>query len=273
MSKKLVNFPSKIAQPDVWQRIHGIWDHLTEFDVARTDEALLFLLRELKDLANADDAIWVAVVKMAHGEAAKRDHQLGWRGRAVVHLEWTDLKRNVVAEAMKAQEVDGGVPSSIEMAKLAGTFRTIVLRELHDMESFTQTEHYRACFLPFDITDRMWCVFPVNQDCEVAFILDRFGTRPHFSRRDKELVSAVLRGLKWFHRQTMLSYGVTLGGTRLSNRERSLLGCLLGPNTEKEIAEELGLATSTARGYIKDLYRKFGVRGRAGLTALWLSGQ
>jgi len=250
--------------------ISGIWDKLADFDATRTEEAQLFLMRELKRLVGADDAVWVGVVRMAYGEAARRDHQLGWRGRAVLHLEWTDLKREVVAAAMKAQERDGGVDSSIEMAKRAGVFRTLVLRELHDMKVFVHSEHYKSCFIPFDITDRLWCVFPVNEDCEVAYILDRFGDRPGFTEQDKQAVATVLRPIKWFHRETMLAHGVMLGDKRLTPRERSLCSRLLGKQTEKEIAQSLGLTLSTTRGYIKALYAKVGVQGRAGLMALWL---
>jgi len=250
--------------------VFTIWDRLADFDATQTEDALLFLLQELKKLVGADDAVWIGAVRLAHGKAAERDHQRGWRGNVVVHLEWTDLKRQLVASAMKAQEIDGGIPSFIELARQAGNFRVRVLRELHDMAAFTQTEHYRACFVPFDITDRMWCVFPVNEDCEVAFILDRFGDRPGFSPRDQQLLAATLRGLRWFHRQAMLFHGVMLGGERLSPRERSLCACLLGNRTEKQIAVSLKLTFSTTRTYIKALYKKFGVKGRAGLMALWL---
>jgi DNA-binding CsgD family transcriptional regulator len=249
--------------------IHDLWDRLADFDATRGEEALFFLMRELKRLAGADDAVWIGFVRMAHGEAAGGDHQFGWRGKAIVHLEWTDLKRQVVADAIKAQEVDGGVPSATELLRRAGSFRTLTLREVHDMESFTRTEHYRACFAPFGITDRMWCIFPVNADCEAVYILDRFGG-PWFTERDKQTVSAALRGIKWFHRRTMLFHGVMLGDGRLTPRERSLLARLLSDSTEKEIAADLGLAESTTRDYIKNLYRKFGVRGRMGLAALWL---
>lgn len=250
----------------------AVWDGLAEFDASRTDEALRYLMAELKRLAGADDAVWIGVVRLAHGNEARRDHQLGWRGRVVVHLEWTELKRKVVAAAMKAQEVDGGVPSSIEMAKLAGNFRTLTLRELHDMETFTRTEHYRSCFVPFGISDRMWCVFPVNEDCEVAYLLDRVGDRPHFSELEKRLVASTLRPLKWFHRASMLFHGVMLGNARLTARERSLCARLLGRESEKEIASSLGLTLPTTRSYIRELYRKLGVQGRTGLMALWLGG-
>jgi DNA-binding CsgD family transcriptional regulator len=260
-------------QAESWDHhLCGIWDQLADYPAAKTHEALLCLMRKLKELVNADDAVWIAVVRIAHGAAARRDHQLGWRGRVVTHLEWTDLKQSVVASSMKAQETDGGVPSSIEMAKRAGCFRTLTLRELHDMESFSQTEHYRTCFVPFGITDRMWCVFPVNEDCEVAFILDRMDDRPRFSTDEKNLVSAALRPLKWFHRSCVMAHGVTLGGCRLTPREKSLCTLLLGTQTEKEIAVSLGLKLPTTRGYIQALYRKFGVKGRTGLMGLWLGG-
>jgi DNA-binding CsgD family transcriptional regulator len=251
-------------------RIHSVWDRLSDFDAPQTEQAMLFLMGELKRLFAADDAVWIGVVRMAHGDEAHRDHQRGWRGRAVVHLEWTALKRSVVADAMKAQEIDGGVPSSIEMAKVAGHFRTLTLRELHDLRTFEKTEHYRACFIPFDITDRLWCVFPVNADCEIAYILDRRGKRRGFTKRDKEIVASTLRGLKWFHRQTMLAHGVMLGDGRLTAGERKLMSRLLTGHPEKEIAEDLGLSFATTRSYIKTLYKKFGVHGRAGLMALWL---
>ena len=173
---------------------------------------------------------------------------------------------------MKAQEREGGVDSSVAMAKLAGKFRTLTLRELHDMETFARSEHYRTCFVPFNITDRLWCVFPVNEDCEVAYILDRYGDRPGFTERDKQALSAALRPIKWFHRATMLAHGVMLGDKRLTPRERSLCSRLLGKQSEKEIAQSLGLKISTTRGYIQALYEKLGVQGRAGLMALWLGG-
>jgi DNA-binding CsgD family transcriptional regulator len=45
---------------------------------------------------------------------------------------------------------------------------------------------------------------------------------------------------------------------------------LLTERVEKEIAHELGITIATTHTYITDLFRKFGVSGRSGLTALWL---
>ena len=48
------------------------------------------------------------------------------------------------------------------------------------------------------------------------------------------------------------------------------MNLLLTERVEKEIAYELALTLATTHTYITVLFRKFGVSGRSGLTALWL---
>jgi len=66
-------------------------------------------------------------------------------------------------------------------------------------------------------------------------------------------------------------HDLLLASAPLAPREREVLELLLTEATEKQIAERLGLAVSTTHAYITGIYRKFGVRGRAGLMSLWLS--
>ena len=61
-----------------------------------------------------------------------------------------------------------------------------------------------------------------------------------------------------------------LGGCQLRLPRPRVLNLLLTEAGEKQIAERLGLAVSTTHSYITGIYRKFGVRGRAGLMSLWL---
>ena len=51
------------------------------------------------------------------------------------------------------------------------------------------------------------------------------------------------------------------------------MALLLTEATEKQIAVQLGLAVSTTHQHVVTLFRKFGVRNRAGLMSLWLSGR
>ena len=80
----------------------------------------------------------------------------------------------------------------------------------------------------------------------------------------------MLRGVKWFHRQLMLCQGLLLAKTPLTAVEQKIVSRLLTDKSEKEIAHELGQSFHTTHWYVREIYRKFGVNGRAGLMALWL---
>ncbi|SEQ30331.1 regulatory protein, luxR family [Azotobacter beijerinckii] len=69
----------------------------------------------------------------------------------------------------------------------------------------------------------------------------------------------------------MLNRGLQLASVPLAPYERKVLQLLLTEATEKQIAERLGLAVSTTHSYVTSVFRKFGVRGRAGLMSLWLN--
>jgi DNA-binding CsgD family transcriptional regulator len=68
----------------------------------------------------------------------------------------------------------------------------------------------------------------------------------------------------------MLHHGLLIAKAPLTPTERRLLNLLLTERVEKEIACDLDLTLATPHTYIAGLFRKFGVSGRAGLTALWL---
>ncbi len=57
----------------------------------------------------------------------------------------------------------------------------------------------------------------------------------------------------------------------LSPRLRQVLICLLQGDGEKQVAARLGVRRPTVHGYVTTLYRRFGVSGRAELTAQFLS--
>lgn len=57
----------------------------------------------------------------------------------------------------------------------------------------------------------------------------------------------------------------------LTPTERKVLHLLLTEASEKGIANQLGLATSTTHQHVIAIFRKFGVRSRAGLMSLWLN--
>jgi DNA-binding CsgD family transcriptional regulator len=103
--------------------------------------------------------------------------------------------------------------------------------------------------------------------------LDKTTPGARFSAHDSALAAHTLRGIKWFHRQLLLGHGLVAAQRPLTASERRVVRLLLTEQTEKEIAQSLGLGFDTTHKRVTEIYRKFGVRSRTGLMALWLGGR
>ncbi|WP_374534115.1 response regulator transcription factor [Phenylobacterium sp.] len=151
--------------------------------------------------------------------------------------------------------------------RAVGEFRTYALRRDLPAAWFA-SPFYEAYYGRFGTVDAAWVGFPLNNDAESHF---GFYSRAALTEEDIALVAYALRGLKWFHRQVMLTSGPLIAKAPLTPTERKVLRLLLTKASEKNIAEQLGLAVSTTHQRIVALFRKFGVRSRAELMSLWLS--
>jgi DNA-binding CsgD family transcriptional regulator len=89
--------------------------------------------------------------------------------------------------------------------------------------------------------------------------------------RTVDQIRDTLRGLVWFQRQLMYRHGLSLVEQPLTAMERRVIRHLLSEKSESGIAATLKQSEHTTHSHIKEIYRKFGVKGRAGLTAIWLS--
>jgi DNA-binding CsgD family transcriptional regulator len=160
------------------------------------------------------------------------------------------------------------------IAGLAGKFRIHRLRDgFVDFEAFQRTPHYDIYHRQLGVDDRLWVVSPIGPDAESYFIFDKRRQGARFTDADAELASHVLRGLTWFQRQLMNSYGLPVVESPLTAMERRVVRLLLSDKSEKEIATALKQSPHTAHGHIKEIFRKYGVQGRVGFLALWLSGR
>ena len=121
-----------------------------------------------------------------------------------------------------------------------------------------------------EVRDRLNATFAISPTLEVTFTLDAHLNQRDFVERDVHFAQALLLGLKPLALRMALSHGLLEGQGRLSPRERETLLLLLKGGSEKEIAEALGLSPKTIHQYVVSLYRKFNVRSRPELMALWL---
>lgn len=170
-----------------------------------------------------------------------------------------------------AKSLDHGVADEATVANVAGAgrFRANRLRDLVP-ESWFDSPYYHCYYRGVGRYDAIYVAFPINEDAESWFGILSALDRPPFTKSQRDIVAYALRGIKWFHRQLMLSNGLLVASAPLTPAERRVLHLLLTGLSEKLIASELDRSYHTAHEWVTSIYRKFGVNNRAGLMSLWL---
>ena len=261
--------PPHLRMPDAKarKRVYACWDKLADFNTARVDEALTFLLQSLCALVGAQNADWIGVVRLS--DIQPGDPVNGWRPPVVHFLHPNERFSNTIKE--KSRNLAHGLVNDvvIRFVAMSGRFRACRLRDLEPPEWFDNAfyrEHYQAC----GHDDAIYVAFPVNDDTESYFGIFRASGHPPFTPAERNTLAYALRGIKWFHRQLLLSHGLTIAAAPLTPLERKVLQGLLGGLAEKQIAADLGHSYHTTHEYVINIFRKFGVTNRAALTSLWL---
>lgn len=270
LSRGIVTRPS-----DVTDAVYALWDDLDRLPM-EDNKALDHLCTVLARLIPADDVKWLGAVRVLQGNAVKRDPLRGWRLRAAYNF--TDISAEY--DKHNAWWYQKSVPPPTEdqmgmatkaIVEGAGKFQAHRMRDgFIPYEDFRRTEHYRIHYTVQGISDRMWISFPLNENAESMFLVDRMKNKRHFTQEEIDLAAMVLRGIRWFHRRLFLNQGLLIANTPLGPTARRIVQKLLTGMTEKEIAESMNQSRDTTHGYVKAIYQQFGVNGRAALMALWL---
>jgi DNA-binding CsgD family transcriptional regulator len=250
------------------EQVQVLWDTVAACGASRTEDALMLLLEGVASLLGAQHAYWMGTLRLS--DIAEKDPVYGWRPRAVTYLHPSEQRLAVKKEHIRRinnGEID---PTVIANLQGAGRFRVSIAHEMTP-EGWYESEFYRTLFAPFDIIDTIYVASPLSNDLESWLAFERHGQdNARFGEKERELLDYIVRPLNWFHRQLILHHGVLLADEPLKPAERRVLNSLLTRMTEQEIAKEHGLTQATVHTYCTRIYRKFNVRGRAGLTALWL---
>ena len=247
--------------------IHRLWDDLSDFQASQSGQAAAHLMAHLCDLVGAWNATWAGAIRF--DSSAREDPLQGWRVGAVQALKAIDPHPDEghfkeILRVWDRREID---PSFLLPMNGVGTFRSYSFRrELP--EAWFETPFYERHYGSVGTFDAVFVAFPLNDDCESHF---GFYSARTFTDDEIRLLELALRGLKWFHRQLMLSHGLVMASAPLTATERRVLHMLLSRAPEKEFGSHLDMAPSTAHQHVTRIYRKFGVRSRAELMSLWLS--
>lgn len=249
------------------EKIHRVWDELSDFEASQPEPAAACLMAFLCDLADAWNATWAGAIRI--NGSCGNDPLQGWRVGAVQALHPVAPYPNEghfkeILKVWDRREIDR---SFLLPMRDVGTFRTYSFRRELPPEWFT-SPFYRSHYGSVGTHDAVFVAFPLNQDCESHF---GFYSRKTFTDDEIASLTYALRGIKWFHRHLMLNHGLVLASSPLTPTERGVLRLLLTDSSEKHIARQVGIAASTAHQHVVSIYRKFGVRSRPGLMSLWLN--
>lgn len=249
------------------ERIHCLWDELADFDAARADESLNFLLAGLCELVDAQNACWFGTVRMT--DILPGDPVHGWRPRCVHLLHPTKELDKMIEQ--HADDIERGETNitMVRNTELAGSFRVNRLADLAPPEWF-ESKYFRRAFLSVGHLDAIYAGIPLNEDAECYFGVNRNVGHARFTAEERDLVGHALRGLKWFCRQQMLHRGLMVASAPLTETERKVLEGLLTGLSEKQISANIGRSYNTTHEYVTNIYRKFGMGSRSALMALWL---
>ncbi len=250
------------------EKIYELWDELGSIHTEQGDAAVRHLLSGLCAIFNAQNACWAVLVRLPTKKPS--DVFNGWRPRFEHYLhqppEIVDDALDTVRDAKLPPEVD------ISYITAAAGDDPFLIRHLFESlpPEWFAGEHYRRHYLDIGHADHLSARIAINEDVRVYALIYRDLITPRFTADLKEPFALAMRGLKWFHRQQLLSHGLLIADAPLTPTERNILLAILGGQTEKQIADSMGHSHNTTHTHVKSIYRKFGVNNRPALTALWL---
>lgn len=248
--------------------IYALWDELTDFPVSRYDDALKHMLKRLCEIFGAKNALWSVVVRLP--VPPEGDQLNGWRPRLVRLL-------NPIAPlaASVQSQVDKLWLPKVDLSSIVGAAgeEPFLIRLLFEAlpASWFEEEYYRRHYLAVGHADHMSMRCAFGKDVRIHLLLYRGPEDPRYTAASKAPFTLAMRGLKWFQHRLLLSHGIHAANEPITPAEHGVLLALLGGDTEKQIAESLSKSPNTIHIHIKSIYRKFGVRNRHALTALWMS--
>jgi DNA-binding CsgD family transcriptional regulator len=248
--------------------VQNLWSELSAFAASKPDDAMAWLLAGITRIIGCTNITWIE----ASRESGERtdDPLGGWRPYSQKSLQQPDEDRKRRAAVMYYMNKGVFDPLTVGVTAGAGVTRAYLRKELVDDRTWLQSWLYNEVLRPSHVSEMLVGAQAVTPSRESYICMDRGATDMPFRARERNLLQLILSGCPALHREVLHAGGRGGKSATLSARERQVLRLLLTDLSEKEIAGKLGIGWRTTHEYTVSILRKFGVRGRIGLMALWL---
>lgn len=244
-------------------------ESLSRVSATNSEDVFHELLRGLAELVEADDAFAVLARKTAQTTESACPLN-GWRPRELFFLDDpSPEEREQIRVWMSQPEHVASDRFTLSLVQNSGQARAWLRQDVIP-DSGWHAEPTFALLQMRGMCDRIVGGTPLSPELELFVGLDRCVGSPEFGVQERDSLLFAMKLLIPVGRNLALSYGLAGSEAALTERERDVLRELLRGATVQEIADAARLSPHTVNDHLKAIYRKFKVRSRTELTALWL---
>lgn len=238
-------------------RLAGELRELPRGSAAQQDHAL----RGLSALVGAQVGLWLNVGLSPRGLIIESAVDRGWSGEA---------ERAMFLRFLHAEQQSFVDPSMAPLAEaMAGPFCTLTREQLVSDRIWYRSDHVQELRKGARVDSFIYAVSLPSAGGMRCISLHRAWGERAFSERERRLVDVFHRECSFLHEPASGLRDALLRG--LAPRLGETLRGLARGRSEKQVADDLHLSPHTVHGYVKALYRHFGVQSRSELLALCLA--
>ncbi len=244
---------------------------LGEIGHTNAEEAFAHLHRRLGQVLHSDHSFLLIHLVDSPGSVEEPELISSRARTALIEAYGTDAEQRTRIGADWAASTPNVLddPLVLRTSRGIGTHRTLTPREEVDEHTWRRSA-VRSLMDETGMASRLLTTYPLDGSVEFTFGFDRPDGEGSFDEEHRHLLHAIFAHLSPLMRSFCQRRGFLPDQTALTPRERDVLEHLLGPWSEKEIADILGLSTSWLHEVVITIYRKFNVRSRAELMSKWL---
>lgn len=221
-----------------------------------------FLMDGLCELIGVNAWAWVLGCQIAPG---KQQVYAGW-----LHGGFDDDRYAKLLSAVEHPSMGKVVEPYFTELKKTGRHLTRSRDEL-DPEDLAMQDGTRELWQAADVGSLILSYFPLDENSMSCVALYRRLKDPAFTEREKNIAHIILDEVPWLH---MSGWPDDRGAEvpKLYPRQRMVMNLLLDGKDRKQIASLMEITENTVSGYIKDVYRHFGVNSHVELMHKFLHG-
>lgn len=226
----------------------------------------------LEELLNGHQSMWMAAFRGSFGkEFWQTELMNGWKVMDIaMPLASTLDHETEKAFYFAAAKQMGLDPQAEHTIRNAGATRVHLIGEAIGNEDW-DNHWMRERLASQGAGERIVGVCNLSPICESVMLVDRPPGAPSFSDADAAELLGALEEFRRLHYWMMLERGLVEPATKpLAPLELEVVKALLGPDSEAQIADALGLTQGVLHNYVSSIMRIFQVNSRHALVQLWI---